>query len=257
MLKGQGWEIAGTSRDAGTRSYLQTLGYQLVDFPDSPSALENATHLLISNPLDKNWKDPVLEAFPALMGNRQWIGYLSTTGVYGDHQGEWVDENTVPKPNGERAAGRLKAENKWRALGGHVFRLAGIYGPERNVLAQLKDGTARPIYKKDQVFSRIHVEDIARVIMASIQKPSPDAIYNVCDDLPAASHEVLEYAAQLLKLPAPALIPFEQASLSPMAKEFYESSRRVRNDKIKTELGVKLLYPTYREGLVALLESEK
>lgn len=264
LAKNEGWEVAGTSRSPETRQRLKALGYQAVDFtPEAVTPLlQQATHLLVSTPLNRDWQDPVLLAFEPLIraSSLQWIGYLSTTGVYGDHQGAWVEEATPAKPTNPRGHGRLRAEAQWLALGealrvpAQVFRLAGIYGPGRNALTQLKDGNARPIYKEGQVFSRIHVDDIARVLLASIQKAQGGEIYNVCDDLPAPSHEVIEYAAGLLSIPPPERIPFENANLSEMGKEFYESSRRVKNDKIKRELGVTLQYPTYREGLLTMLE---
>ena len=255
LAAADGWDIAGTSRKAETRKLLQSLGYKGVDFEADAvaPALATASRILVSTPLDRSWHDPVLAQFGEMLGN-QWIGYLSTTGVYGDHQGAWVDENTPPIPSGERAMGRKRAEEQWLERGAQVFRLAGIYGSGRNALKGLKDGTARPIYKKDQVFSRIHVEDIARILLKAMEQGGGASIYNVCDDLPAASHEVIQYAAELLHLPPPELIPFEQADLSEMGREFYGSSRRVRNDKVKHELGITLLYPTYKEGLKAMLE---
>ena len=268
QLAAAGWHIAGTSRNPQTREHLQSLGYKAVDFKPAEILpfLQKTTHLVISTPLNKTWQDPVLADFKPLIAaeapHLEWIGYLSTTGVYGDYKGEWVDESTPPKPTGERALGRQKAEAQWLEFGAsihvpaHVFRLAGIYGPGRNAIRQLKEGKARPIYKPGQVFSRIHVADIASILMASMKKPQAGNIYNVCDDLPAASHEVIQYAAELLHLPAPELIPFEQANLSDMGREFYESSRRVKNDKIKQQLAVALAYPTYREGLRAMLDSK-
>jgi dTDP-4-dehydrorhamnose reductase len=267
LATAQHFEITGTSRSKETRNQLQTIGYKIVDFaPDAVvPLLHKTTHLLISTPLDKNWQDPVLTNFENEIrkeaAHLEWIGYLSTTGVYGDHQGAWIDESTTPNPSNERAAGRRHAETQWLALGEHiqvpthVFRLAGIYGPRRNALRALKEGNARPIYKEGQVFSRIHVEDIARILVASMNHPQGGNIYNVCDDLPAPSHEIIEYAAEIMQLPKPERIPFAQANLSEMGKEFYESSRRVRNDKVKKELGIMLKYPTYREGLNAMLVS--
>jgi nucleoside-diphosphate-sugar epimerase len=208
--------------------------------------------------------DPVLasHANDLAAARPSWLGYLSTTGVYGDRAGEWVDEQTPPAPQSERAMRRLAAEQAWLAWGRahempvHIFRLAGIYGPGRNQLESLREGTARRIVKPGQVFSRIHVEDIANVLEASIAKPNAGAIYNVCDDEPAPPHEVIEYAAKLLNTTPPPLERFEDAarSMSEMALSFYADSKRVRNERIKTELGVALGYPTYREGLMALLK---
>jgi len=266
LAQAQGWNISGTSRSPGTRARLNALGYNAIDFTVDAvgKPLAQSTHLLISTPLSKTWEDPVLAHFePIIRGaapHLQWIGYLSTTGVYGDHQGAWIDETTPPKPTNDRAHGRLRAEAQWQALGkemgvpAQVFRLAGIYGPGRNAIRALKEGTARSIYKQRQVFSRIHVDDIAQILMASMHTSKQGKIYNVCDDLPAPSHEVIEYAATLLGVPVPERIDFAQAPLSEMAREFYENSRRVRNTKIKEELKINLLYPTYRDGLNAMLE---
>lgn len=187
-----------------------------------------------------------------------WVGYLSTTGVYGDHQGGWVDEATPLSPSTTRGQLRVEAEAAWQSLGLplHIFRIAGIYGPGRGPFAKVRNGTARRIIKKNQVFSRIHVDDIAQVLAASISKPNPGAIYNLCDDDPAPPEDVIEHAAALLGLPIPPAQDFETAEMTPMARSFYAESKRVRNDRIKEELGVKLLFPDYRSGLKSLLEQE-
>jgi nucleoside-diphosphate-sugar epimerase len=199
--------------------------------------------------------DPVLASFAAPIAaapNLRWIGYLSTVGVYGDHAGGWVDE-TTPTTSGEaRLRTRATAEQAWLALGAHVFRLSGIYGPGRNQLVQLASGTARRIVKPGQIFNRIHVADIAAVIEASLARPRPGGIYNVTDNEPAPPQDVVAFAAKLCGLEPPAEIPFERAELSPMARSFYSENRRVRNALIREELGVTLKYPTYREGLTAL-----
>lgn len=188
-----------------------------------------------------------------------WVGYLSTTGVYGDHQGGWVDEATPLSPSTTRGQLRVEAEAAWQSLGLplHIFRIAGIYGPGRGPFAKVRNGTARRIIKKNQVFSRIHVDDIAQVLAASISKPNPGAIYNLCDDDPAPPEDVIEHAAALLGLPIPPAQDFETAKMTPMARSFYAESKRVRNDRIKEELGVKLLFPDYRSGLKSLLEQER
>ncbi len=189
----------------------------------------------------------------------KWVGYLSTTGVYGDRGGDWVDEDSPLEPTTARGQRRLEAERSWLRLHSdfglpvHLFRLAGIYGPGRNTLLNVRDGSAKRIIKPGQIFSRIHVEDIAGVLAASIAKPNPGRAYNVCDDEPCPPQEVVAFAADLLGLPLPPEIPFEQAELSPMAKSFYADSKRVSNRRIKTELGYKLIYPNYRDGLRALL----
>ena len=186
------------------------------------------------------------------------MGYLSTTGVYGDHAGGWVDEATPLTPGTDRGRQRVVAEGEWQSLGLplHIFRLAGIYGPGRGPFEKVRDGTARRIIKPGQVFSRVHVDDIAQVLAASINRPAPGAIYNVCDDDPAPPQDVIGHAATLLGLPLPPAIDHESAVMTPMARSFYAESKRVRNDKIKTDLGIKLFYPDYRVGLAALLATD-
>ena len=210
--------------------------------------------ILISVPPGESG-DPVLASFAAPIAaapNLRWVGYLSTVGVYGDHAGNWVDETTPTTPGKGRSRIRTGAEQAWLALGAHVFRLSGIYGPGRNQLLQLASGTARRIVKPGQIFNRIHVADIAAVIEASLARPRPDGIYNVTDNEPAPPQDVVAFAARLCGLEPPAEIPFERAELSPMARSFYSENRRVRNALIREELGVTLSYPTYREGLTAL-----
>jgi nucleoside-diphosphate-sugar epimerase len=187
-----------------------------------------------------------------------WVGYLSTTGVYGDRAGGWVDEASALTPAGERGRRRVAAEAGWRALGLplHIFRLAGIYGPGRSALDSVRAGKAQRIDKPGQVFSRIHVDDIAAVLDASIARPYPGAIYNVCDDDPAPPQDVIAYACALLGRAPPPLVPFDQAALSPMARSFYGESKRVSNRRIKDELGVRLRFPDYRAGLDALAAAD-
>ena len=188
-----------------------------------------------------------------------WVGYLSTTGVYGDQDGGWVDESAPLNPSTRRGQWRRDAEARWSAIPGlplHIFRLAGIYGPGRGPFAKVRQGTARRIVKPGQVFSRIHVDDIAQVLAASIARPRPGAIYNVCDDDPAPPQDVIAHAAELLGVPVPPEIPIDEAEMTPMARSFYAESKRVRNDRIKDELGVRLAYPDYRTGLAALLQAE-
>jgi nucleoside-diphosphate-sugar epimerase len=191
----------------------------------------------------------------------RWIGYLSTTGVYGDRAGGWVDEEAPLIPTGERGRRRVAAEARWldlvRRHGSlvHIFRLAGIYGPGRNALDTVRAGRAQRIVKPGQIFSRIHVADIAQVLRASMAKPEPGAIYNVCDDDPAPPADVVAFACDLLGVPCPPPVPFDEAKLSQMALSFYADSKRVSNRRIKEELGVRLLYPSYRDGLAALLKA--
>jgi nucleoside-diphosphate-sugar epimerase len=260
-LQARGWRVAGTCRGADKAAALQAAGIEAHLFDngrklaDADGALAGTTHLLSSVPPDE--RDPVLAAHGADIARLapEWIGYLSTTGVYGDRAGGWVDEGSELKPVGERGRRRVAAETEWLALGlpVHLFRLAGIYGPGRNALDQARAGAARRIVKPGQVFSRIHVEDIATVIEASMARPNPGAAYNVCDDDPAPPQDVVAEACRLLGIAPPPEIAFEQAELSPMGRSFYEESKRVANRRIKQELGVRLRYPTYREGLAALL----
>ncbi len=206
--------------------------------------------------LDRHGED--IAALPGL----RWLGYLSTTGVYGDRGGGWVDETARLLPTGERGRRRVAAEQGWLGLWHdsgvpvHIFRLAGIYGPGRSAFDALRAGTAKRIDKPGQVFSRIHVEDLARVLVASIGQPRPGAVYNVCDDDPSPPEAVVAHAATLLGMPQPPLVPFEAAELSPMARSFYDDNKRVSNRLIKTELGVCLLYPDFRVGLAAILADE-
>jgi nucleoside-diphosphate-sugar epimerase len=264
LLLAQGWTIIGTTRSAEKGAALAETGIQPLIYPgtDVLPSLDAATHLLISAGPDADG-DPVLRDLRDAIGARaaqfEWVGYLSTTGVYGDHQGGWVDEDTPLAPSTRRGQWRVDAEAEWRDIPDlplHIFRLAGIYGPGRGPFAKVRAGTARRIIKPDQVFSRIHVDDIAQVLAASIARPNPGAVYNVCDDDPAPPQDVIGHAADLLGLPLPPAQDFATAVMTPMARSFYAESKRVRNDRIKTELGVKLLYPTYKEGLAALLADD-
>ena len=252
-----GWTVIGTCRDAARADRLRSQGVEPLLWPaDLAPALARASHILASAAPDAAG-DPFLQAAgPALRAARpEWVGYLSTTAVYGDHQGGWVDEETPVNPQSARARQRVQAEGQWLGSGlpVHIFRLAGIYGPGRGPFEKVRDGTARRIIKPGQVFSRIHVEDIAATLLASIARPNPGAIYNVCDDDPAPPEDVLSHAAALLGLPEPPAVPYDQAEMSPMARSFYAESKRVRNDRIKHELGVQLAHPDYRSGLAAML----
>jgi nucleoside-diphosphate-sugar epimerase len=260
-LTAAGYDIAGTCRSEARRKELQAMGIEAYLFDrgrpleNAAAALKGTTHLLSSVPPDAAG-DAVLDQHAAdIAGLRlAWAGYLSTTGVYGDRQGGWVDENTSLAPTTERGRRRVAAEAAWQqlALPLHRFRLAGIYGPGRSQIDTVRAGTAQRIDKPGQVFSRIHVDDIATVLAASIAMPNPGAAYNVCDDEPAPPSDVVAYACQLLKLPPPPLVPFAEAQLSEMGRSFFAESKRVGNRRIKAELGVELRYPNYREGLAAL-----
>ena len=260
LLLTQGWRIIGTTRSAQKAQALRQSGITALIWPgdDLTPALTAATHLLISAaPTEKG--DPFLQQCVSLPHHLEWVGYLSTTGVYGDHKGDWVDENTPLTPTTARGKLRVRAERAWQQTGLplHIFRLAGIYGPGRGPFSKVRNGTARRIIKKGQVFSRIHVEDIAQVVAASICAPHSGAIYNLCDDYPAPPQDVIAFAAQLLGRPIPKDEPWQSAQMSQMARSFYAESKRVRNERIKTELGVVLKYPDYKTGLRALLNQQK
>ncbi len=269
LLAGQGWALAGTSRSPASGPAIE--GCPVFGFgPGQPlngagiEALSAATHVLCSVPPDEAG-DPVLghhRAALAKHGALQWAGYLSSTVVYGDTGGGWVDEASPVRPSGRRGVRRAAAEAAWLELADegvpiHVFRLAGIYGPGRNALAQLIAGTAKRIDKPGHLFSRIHVEDIARTLLASMARPDPGAIYNLCDDRPAAGEEVVRFAAGLLEIEPPPLVPMAEAALTPMAASFHADNRRVANARIKRDLGVTLAYPDYEAGLRALLDGER
>ena len=257
------WRVAGTCRSADKAKALAEAGIEPFLFDrdkplaDVAAALAGTTHLLSSVPPDAAG-DPVLAAFgPAIAAaGATWIGYFSTTGVYGDHGGAWVNEETPCSPANPRARARLAAEAHWQALGAHVFRLAGIYGPGRSTIGALRAGTQRRIVKPGQIFSRIHVADIAAAVAASLAAPRPGRIYNLADDLPCPPEDVVDEGARLLGVPPPPTEPFEGAPLSAMAREFYADSKRVSNARLRHELGVALTYPTYREGLAALVRDE-
>jgi nucleoside-diphosphate-sugar epimerase len=226
-----------------------------------PEALQDVTHVLSSIPPDHQGTDPVVACLmPALeQAELQWFGYLSTTGVYGDTQGAWVDETAEVNPQNQRSQHRIDAESAFlnSKLPSHIFRLPGIYGPGRSIFDRLRAGTAKRIDRPGHVFSRIHVEDIVRTLWASMQQPNPNSIYNVSDDQPTEPSHLIVEATHLLGISSPEPVPFDPASMSPMGASFWSECRRVANQKIKTELGVVLKYPTYREGLRAILRAEQ
>lgn len=263
LLAEGGWRVIGTARSDEGAARIKAAGAAARIWPGSnPSAdLKEATHILISVP-PGGAGDPVLEREGRLIGSpgarREWLGYLSTTAVYGDRGGGWVDERTPLLPATERGRLRVLAESGWRKLADasglpcRVFRLAGIYGPGRGPIAQLLTGRSRIIVKPNQVFNRAHVDDIAAALRASMDNPPQEEIYNICDDLPEAPDVVIRYAAELLGLPAPKPVEFEQADLSPMARSFYSECKRVGNNRMKRDLLPKLIHPDYRSGLAAI-----
>jgi nucleoside-diphosphate-sugar epimerase len=263
-----GWSVTGTTRSEENRRALTGQGFDSIllfdrDRPlESPAdSLRDITHILLSAPPDAQG-DPVLDRHArdfAALPNLRWLGYLSTTGVYGNHDGAWVDEDSELSPSSPRSVRRAAAErgwlNLWReaSVPVHIFRLAGIYGPGRSLLDTVRAGKAKRIDRPGQVFSRIHVEDIARVLEASMATPHPGRIYNVCDDLAASPAEVTAHACALLGVEPPPLVAFENAGLSPMGRTFWLDNKRVSNRRLHEELGVELAYPDYRSGLASLL----
>jgi hypothetical protein len=253
------WRVTGTSRSPGGVAAINAQGFEGILFNDLNSIPATVTHIVTSVPPSEGG-DPVLLRFKDELVARaksfEWVAYLSTTGVYGDRGGEWVDEESDLQPNIDRGQRRVDAEAAWQQIAGlplHIFRLAGIYGQGRNAFESLKSGKAQRVIKQGQIFSRIHVEDIAGVLLASITNPNSGRIYNLADDEPCPPQDVIAYAAELLGLPIPPDIPFEDAKLSAMARSFYADSKRVSNARIKNELGYQLKYPNYRVGLTALL----
>jgi nucleoside-diphosphate-sugar epimerase len=262
VLQHEGWSVAGTSRGVDGLHRLRDHGIEAIRFdgtqPLAPDALDGVTHLLCSIPADPD--DPALRRNSELIASASslaWIGYLSTTSVYGVTDGSTVDEDTLCDPSSARGKRRLAAERAWQALPlpGHVFRLSGIYGPGRSVFETIRGGRAQRIVKPGQVFNRIHVDDIANVLLCSMAAPSPGRVYNVADDLPAPSADLVTYACGLLNVKPPKEIPFDAAVLSPMAREFWADNKRISNQRMKDELGVELAYPTYRVGLDAIFET--
>jgi nucleoside-diphosphate-sugar epimerase len=256
-LTPNGWTVAGTVRDPARAAALNAVGVQAFAYDGTQalpaSAFDGITHLLVSVPPP----EAIVEQHRDALRQIPWLGYLSTTGVYGDRGGAWVDAQSTPvAPLTERARRRTQAEKAWLSIGAHVFRVAGIYGPGRNAIDDLRNGrTTRRIIKPGQVFSRCHVYDICSTLLASFERPNPGAIYDIADDEPASSAEVIEFAASMLGVEPPPAVQFEDAApaMSEMARSFYEECRRVSNARIKTELGVQLAFPTYREGLRAVV----
>lgn len=258
-----GWTIIGTTRNSARAAEIQSRGVTPLIWSGTALPLTGATHLLTS--IAPRGGDPVLSAHGADIAaakHLQWVGYLSTVGVYGDHAGGWVDEDTPTDARSERARERVQAEADWQALCDsaglrlHIFRLAGIYGPGRGPFPKLREGRAQMVIKPGQYFSRIHQADIGQALDLAIRSDLGSRVWNLCDDAPAPPQDVLRYAAHLLGIAPPPEVPFEQADLSPMARSFYADSKRVRNDRIKRDLGLSLLYPDYQSGLADIARRE-
>lgn len=267
LAKTEGWTVAGTCTGEEKARRLRAAGIDAHRFDGTaalaPDAFGDATHVVCTIAPGAAG-DPALRTCRALLGRARWLGYLSTTGVYGSHDGGWVDETTPALPSQPRSQQRLAAEQGWRDLAAatgaslHLLRLPGIYGPGRSTLDRVKAGTAQRIDKPGQFFSRIHVADLAASAMKATAREGGTEIWNVADDLPASNADVVAYACELLGQPVPPALPWDEAAptMSPMARSFYSESRKVRNGKLKRELGVVLRYPTYREGLSAIAAAE-
>lgn len=257
-----GWRVVATSRQPENLQPPQ--GVEVIRFDDAGQAFADASHWLITTPPDEGG-DPVLRRHAAALasGHQRWIGYLSTTGVYGDRAGGLVDEATAPAPGQPRSQRRVAAEQAWRAARPagtalDICRVGGIYGPGRAPFAELRAGVARRVIKPGHSFSRIHRDDIAHAVLAAMTNPAPPGcrVLNFVDDVPAESAAVMEEAARLLGMPPPPTIPFEEArkSMSPMALSFWSENRRVANAVTKAALGIEWRYPSFREGLAASMD---
>ncbi|MDH5762722.1 MAG: SDR family oxidoreductase [Nitrospinota bacterium] len=268
----KGWNISGTFReyppaDAWIKAGIQSHGFNGKSrSPEVENAVREASHVLVTIPPQKVEGEVVLRYFEKIITDSpclQWLGYLSTTGVYGNRNGEWVDETSELKPEFDHQHRRAQAEADWlnlylsQRVPVHIFRLGGIYGPGRNLLDRVRKKVARRIDRPGLVFNRIHVEDVIQTLMASMERPNPGEVYNVVDDLPSDPSEAVRFACELLKAEVPPLISLEDAGLSAMARGFYLTNKRVRNEKIKQSLGIKFRYPDYKAGLISLLENER
>ncbi|NVJ99536.1 MAG: SDR family oxidoreductase [Alphaproteobacteria bacterium] len=260
-----GWKVFGTARSEEKAERLKEVGISPVIFGSkamAEAAGESPNWLVSIAP--KAEGDPALEEVAKHQVNGpRWLGYLSSTNVYGDHGGNWVDEATPTRPSLERGIRRVGAESAWQAFANetearcHIFRLAGIYGPGRNAVRSLLDGKAKRIVKQGQLFSRIHVEDIAEAIWLAMTGDHKSSIFNLADDRPCPPQQVIADAAAMLGVAAPPEVPFEEADLSPMARSFYMESKRVRNDLVKKTLGMKFRYPDYKAALPKFVKNEQ
>ncbi len=270
-LTPHGWTVTATTTSSEKRGFLKKNGIDAWVFdrshalPDPGRALKDVTHILISVPPDADG-DPVYDLHGddiAACESLEWIGYLSSTSVYGDKDGKWIDETAETHPLTRQGKLRLKAEQQWQSLylreglPLHVFRLSGIYGPGRSALDAVRSGTARRIEKPGHAFNRIHVDDIVQVLIASMNKPNPGSVYNLADDEPSPSHEVIQFACNMIGVASPPLLPYDQAGVAPVVAGFYKENKRVGNQKIKSELGIELIHSDYHSGLQSCLEVEE
>lgn len=268
-LIADGLRVTGTTRNPQKAAAMKEAGVNSLIWDSdgaAPRLPEDTSAILISAPPDEPGC-PALAAFgtqlAARAGSLKWTGYFSTNGVYGDHGGAWVDENSELRATSPRARQRIKAENEWREFAGAkglplvIFRLPGIYGPGRSAIGRVRSGGGKRIYKPGQVFSRMHVDDIAAALEKSLKAPAAGDLFNLADDEPAPPQDVVEFACNLLGVKPPPLIPIEEADLSEMAKSFYADNKRVSNRRMKEKLLPRLAYPTYREGLTAIFEQEE
>jgi len=266
-LAGEGWRIIGTTMSPEKADAMRAIGVAPVvwrgDALDE-AALEDATAILISTPPSDAGCPALLSAQGLIAATRdrlKWIGYLSTNGVYGDHGGAWVDEDSALKATSARARRRIVAEEAWAEfcrrhnLPLAIFRLPGIYGPGRSALDAVRNGVAKRINKPGQVFNRMHVDDIAAGLAASLHAPEQQGVYNFADDEPAPQQNVVAYACQLLSVEPTPLTEIEDAGLSEAAMGFYADNKRVSNRRMKSALEIELKYPTYREGLSNILNA--
>ena len=266
-LRTRGWQVAATARDDDQADRLRAQGITPADPDDRDAmaaALVGVNAILVTAPPGPDGCPALESLIPALAQAQafpDWIGYLSTTGVYGDFEGRWVFETSPLKAQSVEGARRVGAERDWRQVGRGMgltvttFRLPGIYGPGRSALDRLRAGEGRRIVKPGQVFSRIHVEDIVAGLLASLDRPRAGGIYNLVDDQPAPPQDVMEHAAHMLGVPVPPDLPFNELGMSPATRRFYAENKRVSNARAKAELGWRPAYPTYREGLAEILRA--
>ncbi|NNC38482.1 MAG: SDR family oxidoreductase [Acidimicrobiales bacterium] len=270
-LRSDGFEVLGTTRNPDNFSEMAAKGvhpllYQGKITDELRRILSRTTHIISSIPPSQSG-DPFISSMQSQFGknwskllpNIEWAGYLSATSVYGDRQGKWVFEEELLHPSTNRGKARVIAELDWveSGLPVHIFRIAGIYGPARSAFDRIRSGKAKAVIKKGHISNRIHVHDIATAIAASINAPAPHAIYNLADDDPCPPQDVLQFAATLLRERAVREVPFDEADLSDMARSFYREARRTSNARIKRDLDWYPQYPSYREGLVSILEGEE